>query len=200
MSSWDLTPTVKKNLAAELNRPGFSWEENWLRNFSWLDGNMVKNWAAYLVSILTPVQRRELLHKNARIFFYLDPPTNEELALLVNDHTLLETLGEKEVKKILSGLSRSQRQWLITNHPVAIRFLEEPSDREWTQAVMADHMRVHKLFTPGKRIPLKWLGLAEILSNRQNVTTSSIIFSPEIKQKALKLWGPYWHKLLGIKK
>lgn len=200
MSSWDLTPTVKKNLAAELNRPGFSYEENWLRHFSWLDGNMVKNWAAYLVSILTPAQRLKFLHKNAKIFLYLDPPTNEELAVLMSDYTLWETLGEQEVKKILSGISRSQRQWLITNHPVAIRFLEEPSDREWTQAVMADHMRVHNLFTPGERIPLKWLGLAEILSRKIGFTTSDIVFSPEIKQKALKLWWPYWRKLLGIKK
>jgi hypothetical protein len=95
------------------------------------------------------------------------------------------------------------RQKIIHNYPSLVKFLWEPSDRELVQTVLLHpESSVDLILTDSGDVNYKLLALANILLSGADRILAKKYLPGESHKKinhAMKLWAPYWNKILGGK-
>lgn len=158
-----------------------------------------------VAEILGPKDRMNLLHQEEQAVKYFTRLSQTEQDFLLNSRSLSV---QTRLAQLASPLTRNK---IITSYPKRLSLLPNPSDREIITAIMQDPANSLPIILKNFKQPKagevtvppnawRWLALALLLRGLQ--PSHYYWHDPnnielEIKEKALKIWGSYWQRMLN---
>ena len=152
----------------------------------------------YFMRELDATDRLKLLSKVPRAIYDIDQPSQAEQDVFLSFLIKARVFAKKVTEHFLQHASQKTRQKVVQHLPQMVPRLPNVSERELTQAILFHPAAAESLISriPGQ-IDYKLLALTIILG-RQRGTAHQLPYALSQWTHAMRLWGKYWHKVLGI--